>query len=1064
MKKKGLLLLYILVCIFGLIFDLRAQPDQISGRVIASTDRQPLPGAYLSASTEDKIYQADDKGHFSFRLQERKLTLTVYMMGFDTLKIAINESTVFPLEIVLVPKITSLQEIRVSTGYTTLPKERATGAFASIEASELELQPGTGIAERLEGKVAGLTLNKSSYGAPSISIRGLSTIFADAKPLIIVDNFPFDGDLNSLNPQDILKIDILKDATAASIWGVRSGNGVIVIQTKKGRYGQKLSFSGNMNVRRAGKPDLSYFPMLGSKDFIAAESQLFGQGYYLPQENNRVNFPALSPVIELLISKRDGFVNGQQVDQALSRLAETSVLNEVSSHFFRPSLKQQYAMSVNGGSQNQHFIITASYDHNKQSEVRNAYNRFTFRAANTVNLLRKLSLSTSAMFSGSNTISNNPGAGAWLSVGSKGIFPYAKLADQNGLALAVSRSFRESFKTAVESGGYLNWDYKPLQELELADKKQSLLYYRLNGKLEYEIDNGLKAEALYQFERSLASLSDHMSAESYYVRDLINKFTSRDASGNLVRNIPTGGILDRELSSMAGQSGRIQLNYNKHIGKEHQIDALTGIELKELSYSGSRTRLYGYDDNILTSGAVNYRDIFSLYPLATRESIPDIRNLSQLTDRYLSIYLNANYTFRQSYSFSASARMDQSNYFGAKANNRRLPLWSAGFSWSPQAKIWKISYLKLRATYGFNGNIDKSLTALTTMRYSVLGATTQPVGTLVNPPNENLRWEKTGTVNLGADINIGNEGFAASLDYYLKNGTDLIGMIPVARSNGLTSYKGNVADMLGHGIDLEIRNTFRKNSFSWQTKLLLSTNRSKITHYSQAPYSQSLVHLAAGSPTATDPVPMEGKPVYGLYSYRWAGLDPLTGNPQGILNGEISQDYAAILSQTKPEDLVFHGSAIPTIFGAFTNTISYMNFSLSMAINYKLGYKFRRSSVDYYAFFQDWRAHSDFANRWKAPGDEKITNVPSMPQVLNYSRESFYSYSEVLVESGSHIRLQYINLAYKYAKTELYCNVDNPAMLWRANKHGIDPDFIPSESYTVFLPERTFTLGIKFGI
>ncbi len=1064
MKKKGLLLIHILVFIFGLTFDLRAQTDQVSGRVIAGTDRQPLPGAYLSTGTREKIYQADDQGHFSFRLQERKLTLTVYMMGFDTLKLQINESTVFPLELVLMPKITSLQEVRVSTGYTTLPKERATGAFASIQASELDLQPATGIAERLEGKVAGLTLNKSSYGPPSISIRGLSTIFADAKPLIIVDNFPFDGDLNSLNPQDIQKIDILKDATAASIWGVRSGNGVIVIQTKKGRYGQKLSFSGNMNIRRVEKPDLSYFPMLGSKDFIAAESQLFRQGYYLPQENNRLNFPALSPVVELLISQRDGLITGQQADQALARLAETSVLGELSKHFFRAALKQQYSMNLSGGGQNQHFIFAASYDKNRENQVRNDYNRFTLRAANTVRFGRKISASSSVMITGSNTAANTPGAGSLLSVGTKGIFPYAALADQNGLPLAVSRSFRESFKTEAEKEGYLNWDYKPLQELMLADKKQSLFYSRINAKLEYEIGRGLKAEALYQYERSSQTQTDRIHADSYYARDLVNKFTTRDGSSNLVRNIPPGGILDQELRSMDGQSGRLQLNYNYSKENTHRLDALAGVELKELVFSASQRRLYAYDDNILTSGSVNYRDIFTLYPLSTRESIPDPRKLSHLTDRYLSSYINANYTYKQAYSISGSARIDQSNYFGAKANNRRLPLWSAGLSWSPEVKRGKLTFLKVRATYGFNGNIDKSLTALTTMRYSTLAATTQPIATLVNPPNENLRWEKTGTINLGLDINIGNQGLSASLDYYLKKGTDLIGMIPVARTNGLTSFKGNVADMRGNGIDLEIRNTFRNNHFRWQSKLLLSINTSKVTRYSLAPYSQSLVQLAAGSPTATEPVPMEGKPVYGLYSYRSAGLDPATGNPRGYVNNEISQDYAAILTQTKPDDLIFHGSAIPTCFGAFINTLSYKDFSLTLAINYKLGYKFRRSSVDYYAFFQDWRAHSDFASRWKVPGDEKITNVPSMPATLNYSRESFYANSEALVEDGSHFRLQYINLAYRLGKTELYMNLDNPAILWRANKHGIDPDFIPSGSYTVFLPERTSTLGIRFGL
>jgi hypothetical protein len=214
---------------------------------------------------------------------------------------------------------------------------------------------------------------------------------------------------------------------------------------------------------------------------------------------------------------------------------------------------------------------------------------------------------------------------------------------------------------------------------------------------------------------------------------------------------------------------------------------------------------------------------------------------------------------------------------------------------------------------------------------------------------------------------------------------------------------------------------------------------------------------------------IEGKPVYAIFSYRWAGLDPQTGNPQGYVEGNVSQDYAAIRgASTQISDLKYHGSAIPTCFGSLGNTFTYRDFALTASITYKLGYFFRRQSVNYGLLYRNGDGNADFENRWQQPGDESFTNVPSMIYPANTNRDGFYAGSEVLVERGDHIRFQYITASYDFTNTawkglpfkhlQTYVNINNLGLLWAANRHGIDPDF--QNRFAIPTP-RSYALGLK---
>ena len=216
-----------------------------------------------------------------------------------------------------------------------------------------------------------------------------------------------------------------------------------------------------------------------------------------------------------------------------------------------------------------------------------------------------------------------------------------------------------------------------------------------------------------------------------------------------------------------------------------------------------------------------------------------------------------------------------------------------------------------------------------------------------------------------------------------------------------------------------------------------------------------------------------GKPLFSVWSYRFAGLDPSNGDPIGILNGVPSKNYVAILANTNPDSLQYHGSGRPTLYGALRQDFSYKNFSLSFNITYKGGHYFRTNSIGLnYTDLITSRAHLDYSYRWQKPGDEQNTSIPSVVYPVNTPRASFYTASSVLVERADHIRLQDIRIAYqlntrnsRIAHLEFYGYLNNLGLLWKANKKGIDPDANDASlGLDNIPPMRTYTIGLKLHL
>src|SRR5690606_17876477 len=281
-------------------------------------------------------------------------TLMISYRGYRDTTIFIDKGTLLPLRVQLVSSRSELEEVIINTGYQQIATERAAGAFEFVGNDELSEAVGSDIIDRLEG-------NSSVFfdrrDARALSIRGRSTIMADASPLIVLDNFPYDGDISQINPNDIESVTILKDASAASIWGVRAGNGVIVITTKKGRRNRpgKLELSTNLTYRE--KPDIYYQPFMSSADFIEVEQFLYEQGFYNSTLRN-TRYPIVSPVVEVLAREP----NESELDSLLKQLRAVDVRDDLNQYFLRPTWSQQHGLNYRGGTDKHDYIFSVGWD------------------------------------------------------------------------------------------------------------------------------------------------------------------------------------------------------------------------------------------------------------------------------------------------------------------------------------------------------------------------------------------------------------------------------------------------------------------------------------------------------------------------------------------------------------------------------------------------------------------------------------------------------------------------------------------------------------------------------
>lgn len=385
----------------------------------------------------------------------------------------------------------------------------------------------TNILDRLEDVTPGLIFNRDRTDlspGESISIRGNSTLLSDRRPLIVVDNLIYDGPIENLNPNDVENITVLRDAAAASIWGARAGNGVIVIKTRRGGFNQPMKVGLNSNLTLGKEFDPFYDPKMSISDFIAVEQRLFGEGFYDFLYDGFTK-QDLSPLVEDLFAKELEQITDQELQVRLDAYGKRDVRRHLEEYLYRPSLNQQYALNVSGGSAGYSYLFSMGYDANMETQVDRSRSRITLNGQQNWKVVgEKLELGL-----GTYLISNQRQDG-FPQV--SGIYPYESLVDEEGNPLSVIRDYNPRFKSNAVSKGALDWNYVPVREIGLTPLKIGETETRLNFRIAWKILDGLMAESNYQYWGLWGNQERVCPSQSYFARNLVNLYTQ----------LPVGGI------------------------------------------------------------------------------------------------------------------------------------------------------------------------------------------------------------------------------------------------------------------------------------------------------------------------------------------------------------------------------------------------------------------------------------------------------------------------------------------------------------------------------------------
>lgn len=1032
---------------------------EISGKV-TTEDGTALTGVnvIIKGSTSGTISDIDG----NFRLTADSEDVLVFsFIGFATQEVLVQNRSV--IDVILEEDISTLDEIVVvSTGYQELPKERATGSFSSADAEKLDAQVGVlDISEKFEGLLPGVLVSDGN-----ISIRGQSTISATADPVIVLDGFPTQMSLSAINPNDVESITVLQDAAAASIWGVRASNGVIVITTKKGREGKKTQLTYTSSLRITDVPDIGDLRLANSSQYIDAELEAIDRGWVSLDALSQMN--AYSPVYETAKRQHDGEISEAEANSIYDQFRQNNAYGQ-GDLFFEKGMAWQHNLSMSGATKKNNYYISLNYQDNEHYQIGNEDQRIKLMLKNSYQFHPKLRFDVQTTLSYIDSKSN----GVYISqlVDQR---PYEMIVDANGNYLPRYEDRTMDLIQDLESQGFYNWSFNLKQEHDNRDNSTSTISPRLITGLNWQIIDGLTFDTKFQIEANNSRNEIYHNEETYHTRNWVNRLTAIDGGGTLTHYLPQGTIFEYTNRNMLARTWRNQLSFNKEYGNgKHRIDAILGNEIYRVTTDTEKGRLHNYDRQLLTYELINDQQLaqgVSAYGGGNVQYPAIFRPLQQTENRYISYYFNGAYTFLDRYTFSASGRIDQSNLFGADVNDRIAPLYSVGLAWNvTNEKFFNvpgINFLKLRGTMGENGNVSRIAPKVLVGEAHINSySTAEPYLKISSPENDELKWETTRTYNFGFDIGVLDNRLDLTLEYYKRNSSDVLGNALADPSLGFSTVFKNTSSITNKGIDLRVNGRVLTGAFNWDMGLNLTTNDNEVTDFFVA--QPSLDYYLTGGYSRQ----LVGMPIDHLHALRWAGLNG-EGHPQVY-------DHDGNIHSSEDVDLdpltdwaTYQGTTTPTYYGAFVNTFRYKGFRLNVIATYKGGNVMRYPNV-YLRNSGEILAEMD--QRWRQPGDEAHTDIPRMADQPNenYRRSQFYQESDNRVADASFIRLSNISLTYDFPNglfgeyirgLQLQAQMTNVA-LWTANDRDIDPEAIDRRSGNLNLSNPSvYTFGLKLDL
>ena len=993
-----------------------AQQKTISGTVIDGSGL-PLPGTTVVVKGTSTGVSTDFDGKYSINVSVGQ-TLVFSFVGYASAEIVVGAPDT--IDVTMQEDTTSLEEV-VVVAYGTQTKQSIVGSVGIVSNEVIANQQVTSPLRAIQGTVPGvniITAGGQPGSNPEIRIRGFGSINADQSPLIVLDGAAFNGNLNTISQDQIESISVLKDASSTALYGSRGANGVILINTKKG----KRNTAPQVTIRSQiglSNPTVGLHDMVDADDMFRYtwEAMRNTNQYVLGQAPAAANLNASNNLIDRLGYNPYNISNPVDTNGNLvttNKLWETNWEDEV---IRRDALRVNHNISLSGGSDRSTYFMSIDYLNEEGPVIKSDFERVSARLnlESQVKDWFKVGLNTSFSRSDSGNPDQTSGSVtqtiSWI-YGISSIYPiYARDANGNLRFDTTGNKFYDLGGGAVV-GQSVN-SVRPrrggeniLSSLEFGRENRRRTNYVGNVFAELKLMEGLTFKSQLSYENYLFdsfSFDDDLFGFSAGIKGRVSQDRDITTTLNAVQN----------------------LNYVKSFGN-HNIDL------------NLLTEAYTFNFDELTSQGIGFLpNVEVLDGATTPEGVA-----GNTTEERLNSYMaRAAYNFDQKYYLEGSYRRDGSTRFSEET--RWGDFYSVGASWVISNEEFlsssnAINYLKLRGSYGELGN-NRGIGYFPYQAVYSLGWNNEGnTGVLLNGiADPFISWEKTASTNIGLDFELFNGKLGGTVDYYSKESVDLIYDKPLPTSTGVQDITTNVGSIKNYGWEVSLRSSIiNTDDFVWTAGLNFSLDENEITELTVDEFINGSKLWKVGNS------------LFDFYIAEWAGVDPADGYGmwyQDVLDAEgnvTGRTTTKIYGDATEYEL---GSALPDVLGGFTTYLKYKNFDLNILANFSFGGKLLDS--DYSGLINSTDSegsnlHPDVVNRWQQPGD--ITDYP----ILLASNHDFNSRSSRFLFDNDYVRLKSLTIGYNlpssvmdkigFSQLRIFVQADN-MLTWQSHK-GIEPE------------------------
>ena len=1049
MKRKIMLLL---ACLFVGIGLATAQTQTVTGVVISEEDGQPVIGASVLVKDTQLGTITGIDGDFKLtNVPSSAKTIVISYIGMQTVEVAIKEN----IKVYMKSDSEMLDEVMV-VAYGTAKKSAFTGSASVVKGEELEKRQVSNLTNALSGTVSGVQTT-SSNGQPGTSatvrIRGIGSMYASNTPLYVVDGMPFEGDISSINTQDIESMTVLKDAAAAALYGARGANGVILVTTKKGKTGEATITAEarwGVNSRMIKNYDVLERPDTYMENLYTAlyNGYYYNSGYTAEKAHQTANSNLVSSLgYQIYTVPTDQYLIGRN-----GRLNPNATLGySDGDYFYTPDnwadnsfsneMRQEYNISARGGTEKMNYYISAGYLTDNGVIANSGFDRISTRLNVDYQLKEWLKVgsnigytNSTSRYPGEQTNSSSSMNAFYIANMIAPIYPmFVRDAEGNIMRDANTGRPVYDYGDGYSTNNSRNFMSISNPASDLAYNTTEYLMDILDAKWFANVDifDGLTLKA---------TLGLHIDNTRYH--DVGNKYYGQSANygGSVTQDVTRSYVLEQQYL----------LNYKKEFGK-HNIDALVGYESME--YNAENVWANGYnmysDTNWTVSNVID--------KINGSGSFAEIARIGLLS--------RVSYDFDTKYYVSASYRRDASSRF--HPDNR----WGDFFSFSAAWDIAKegfmsdaewVNMLKVKASYGEQGNDGIGNNYAYIDQYQVTGAEgVFADGTLAYKGNKDITWETSKAFNAGVDFSLFQGKVGGTVEYFSRQTSDMLYNKPMAPSNGYTSFPMNIGSMRNSGVEIELNYTpIETNDVKWTINANATFLKNEIVEL----HPDLKGEMISGSQ-----VYREGESIYQFYMVEWAGVDPETGLAQYWAKEGDEEYKTDDWSKAYNTNRKGTGDIMADVYGGIGTTVEFYGFDFSVQCAYQFGGKMYDNGYSSLMHGgtssdagQNW--HKDILNAWSP--ENKYTDVPRLDAIDSYTN----SLSTRFITSSDYFSINNITLGYTLPKRwtnalgveslRLYGAADNVA-LFSARK-GFDPRMgytaATSASYSAL---RTISGGVK---